>query len=167
MPDAQTERNFEPITTQEVFDERIKARLAREREKWEKESGVAELRQEIADLKREHRLENARRILLDELTARGVTDEGRQQRIMKLVDLKAIKDGEDPRSHVTSQLDGVASDVPELLQPRVRGAGSRGSSRPVLRAEKPLTRDELENMGEEEINSRWDQVRAFLAGERD
>jgi hypothetical protein len=29
---------FEPITTQEEFDERIKARLAREREKWTKEA---------------------------------------------------------------------------------------------------------------------------------
>ena len=38
-----SEKTFEPITTQEEFDERIKSRLAREREKWEKERGVEDL----------------------------------------------------------------------------------------------------------------------------
>ena len=33
-------KEFETITTQEEFDERIKARLARERERWEKESNT-------------------------------------------------------------------------------------------------------------------------------
>jgi hypothetical protein len=50
---------------------------------------------------------------------------------------------------------------------RPRGAGSRGSHKPVLSPpEKPLTRQEVEKMGPEEINSRWDTVKAFLAGER-
>jgi hypothetical protein len=37
-------KEFEPIRTQEEFDDRIKARLARERERWEKESGVDDLK---------------------------------------------------------------------------------------------------------------------------
>jgi len=158
---------FEPITSQEQFDERIKARLAREREKSEKESGVAELRQEIDDLKRVHYLEKVERSTKAEIAARGVTDEGRVQRILRHVDLEDIEAGEDgqpSREHILSQIDGVARDLPELVRPR--GAGSHGSSKPVIEQEKPLTRDELEGMSEQEINSRWDQVRGFLAGER-
>ena len=41
------EKTFEPITTQEAFDERIKARLARERERWEKEGNVADLKAQL------------------------------------------------------------------------------------------------------------------------
>jgi ribosomal protein L29 len=161
------EKSFEPITTQDEFDERIKARLAREREKWEKESGVAELQQEIDDLKREHYREATERAIRAELASRGVTDKGRIERILKLVDLDAVEAGEDgqpDRAHILSQLDGLARDLPELVRPR--GAGSRGSSTPVIQQEKQITRDELEGMSEQEINSRWDQVKAFLAGER-
>lgn len=157
-------KEFEPITTQEEFDQRIKARLAREREKWEKESGTTDLKAELEAIKRERRQERVELAVRAELASRGVTDEGRITRTMKLVDLEAIEDGEDLQPAVISQIDSVASDLPELVRPR--GAGSGGSSKPVLTPEKPLTRDELEGMSEQEINSRWDQVRAFLAGER-
>jgi hypothetical protein len=47
------------------------------------------------------------------------------------------------------------------------GAGSGpGSKRPVLTQEKPLTREEIEAMDESQVNSNWDRVKAFLAGER-
>jgi hypothetical protein len=48
------------------------------------------------------------------------------------------------------------------------GAGSRGSYKPVLETEKPLTRDELEKMSPEQINEpgTWERVQRFLAGER-
>jgi hypothetical protein len=36
----------------------------------------------------------------------------------------------------------------------------------VLQRETPLSREEIEGMSEKEINSRWDQIRAFMAGER-
>jgi len=167
------EKTFEPINSQSEFDERIKARLAREREKWEKESGTEDLQtqieakdQEIGDLKREHHLENTRRAVHAELDQRGV-DAGRREHIMKLVDLGAIEvrpGGEPDREHILTQIDGVAKDLPELVRPR--GAGSGGSSKPVLKTEPPLTHEELENMSESEINSRWGQVKAFLAGER-
>jgi hypothetical protein len=168
------EKTFTAITTQEEFDERIKGRLAREREKWEKESGTEDLQarlagkdQEIADLKREHDLDNTRRALLQELARRGVDDEGRRERVLKLVDLGAVEvrpGGEPDREQILSQIDGVASDIPELVRPR--GAASGGSKRPVLQDEKPLTREELEAMSESEINSRWEQIKAFMAGER-
>jgi len=106
--------------------------------------------------------------VVDELAKKGVTDEGRIQRVMKHVDLDAIEMGEDgqPARHaVQGQLIAVGRDMPELLTYRV-GAGSGGSKRPVLKTEKPLTRDDLDNMGPDEINSRWGQVKAFLAGER-
>ena len=48
MTEMKTEKTFEPITTQEAFNERIKARLARERERWEKESGTEDLRTQLA-----------------------------------------------------------------------------------------------------------------------
>ncbi len=166
---------FEPITTQEEFDERIKARLAREREKWEKDSGTEDLKaqlgakdEEIIEIKREHHLGEVERAVRGELATRGVTDEGRIRRVMKHVDLDAIEagdDGQPARRAVEEQLIAVGGDMPELLTYRV-GAGSGGSKRPVLDAEKPLTRDEVENMSEEEINGRWGQVKAFLAGER-
>jgi hypothetical protein len=60
-------KEFEPINDQATFDERIKARLAREREKWEKESGSADLKaelqskdEEIAQIRREHYRAEAR-----------------------------------------------------------------------------------------------------------
>ncbi len=166
---------FTPITTQEEFDERIKARLAREREKWEKGSDAGDLKaelqakdDEITKLGREHHLGNVRRALRNELLARGVTEEGRIERVMQLVDLEAVEvrpGSEIGREDVLAQIDGVAADLPELVRPR--GAGSRGSHKPVGGvAEKPLTREEVEKMGPEEINSRWDTVKAFLAGER-
>jgi hypothetical protein len=160
---------------QAKIDEIVKQRVARERDRLEKESGVEDLRaqlvardEEIADLKREHYRADARRAVLDELGGAGVTDEGRIERVMKHVDLDALEPGEDgqpDRRAIQLQLAAVNRDMPELLTYRV-GAGSRGSKSPVLKTEKPLTRDDLENMGPDEINSRWDTVRKFLAGER-
>jgi hypothetical protein len=41
-------KTFEPITTQDEFDERTKGRLAREREMWEKGSEAEDLRAELS-----------------------------------------------------------------------------------------------------------------------
>jgi hypothetical protein len=169
------EKTFEPITSQEAFDERIKARLAREREKWEKESDTEELKaqlaakdEELSQIRREHYRANARRAVVDELAASGVTEEGRRERILRHVDLDAIEPTDDGSPHfgsVRGQLAGVSRDMPELLSYQL-GAGSGGSSKPILAREKPLSREEVEAMSPEEINSRWDSVKAFLAGER-
>src|SRR5918992_4698919 len=146
-------KTFEPISTQEEFDERIKARLAREREKWEKESDTEDLKaqleakdEEISQIRREHYRADARRAVVDELGAHGVTEEGRIERILRHVDLDAIEPAEDGRPHfgsVRGQLADVSRDMPELLSYRL-GAGSGGSKKPVLQREAPPTRREGE-----------------------
>jgi hypothetical protein len=152
------EKAFEPITSQAEFDERIKARLAREREKWEKESGGDDLLQQLeakdAEIKRlqtEHAVDW-------QLSSRGL-DEGRVNRIKKLLDFEGD-------THPSEQLEALSRDVPELFT-IPRSAGSRGSSKPVLtQQEKPLTREDVEKMSREEINQNWDRVQGVLAGER-
>lgn len=175
-PIMSVEKTFEPITSQSKFDERIKVRLAREREKWEKDSGVEDLRaeletkdEEIAQMRREHYRADARRAVVDELAAHGVTEEGRIERILRHVDLDEVEPGEDGRPYfgsVRRQLAGVSRDMPELLSYQLGAGSGIGSKKPVLTQEKPLTREEVEAMDESEINSRWDQIKAFMAGER-
>jgi hypothetical protein len=170
------EKTFEPITTQEEFDDRIKARLAREREKWEKDSGVADLRaeleakdDEIAQIRREHYRADVRRAVGDELGAHGVTEEGRIERILRHVDLDAVEptdDGSPYFGSVRGQLAGVSRDMPELLSYQLGAGSGIGSKKPVLQRETPLTHEELEAMSESEINSRWEQIKAFMAGEQ-
>jgi hypothetical protein len=167
---------FEPIHDQETFDERIKARLAREREKWEKESSTEDLKarlqakdEEIAQIQREHYRAEAKRAVVDELAAYGVTEEGRIERILRHVDLDAIEPAEDGSPHfgdVRSQLVDVSRDMPELLSYQLGAGSGSGSKRPVLTQEKPLTREDVESMSEPEINSNWERVKAFMAGER-
>jgi hypothetical protein len=170
------EKTFEPITTQEEFDERIKARLARERERWAKESDTQELRaqleakdEEIAQIRREHYRADARRAVVDELGAHGVTEEGRIERILRHVDLDAIEPAEDGRPQfgsVRRQLADVSRDMPELLSYQLGSGSGVGSKKPVLSGEKTLTQEDVESMSEAEINSNWDRIKAFMAGER-
>ena len=170
------EKTFEPITTQEEFDDRIKARLARERERWAKESDTEDLKaqlqskdEEIAQIQREHYRANARRAVVDELGVHGVTEEGRIERVLRHVDLDAIEPAEDGSPHfgsVRGQLGGVSRDMPELLSYQLGAGSGVGSKKPVLQRETPLSREELEAMSESEINSRWDQIKAFMQGQR-
>ena len=170
------EKTFEPITSQADFDERIKARLARERERWEKESGTEDLKaeleakeEEIAQIRREHYRADARRAVVDELAAHGVSEEGRLERILRHVDLDAIEPAEDGSPYfgsVRRQLAGVSSDMPELLKYELGAGSGHGSKKPVLTGEKPLSREEVESMSEKDINSNWERVKAFMAGER-
>ena len=160
---------------QAKIDEIVKQRVARERERLEKESGVEDLKallsekdEEISQIRREHFRSDARRAVLDELAASGVTEEARVERILRHIDLDAIEPTDDGRPHslnVRGQLADVSRDMPELLSYQV-GAGSGGSKAPVLPRDTPLTHQELEAMSESEINSRWDQIKAFMAGER-
>jgi hypothetical protein len=167
---------FEPITTQEEFDERIKARLAREREKWEKESGTEDLEaqlqakdEEISQIRREHYRANARRAVVDELGAHGVAEGGRIERILRHVDLDEVEPGEDGKPYfgsIRGQLASISKDMPELLDYKLGAGSGIGSKMPVLAQEKPLSREEVEGMSEPEINSNWERVKAFMAGER-
>jgi hypothetical protein len=171
-----TMTKFEAITTQKEFDERIKARLAREREKWEKETSTDDLRaqleakdEEISQIRREHFRADARRAIVDELGAHGVSEQGRIERILRHIDVDDIEPAEDGKPHfgdVRSQLVDVSRDMPELLSYQLGSGSGPGSKKPVLTGEKPLSREEVEGMSEKEINSNWERVKAFMAGER-
>jgi hypothetical protein len=171
-----TSKEFKPITTQEEFDERIKARLAREREKWEKETSTDDLKaqiqskdEQIAQIQREHYRADARRAVLDELASHGVTEAGRQERVLRYVDLDEVEPGEDGKPYfgsIRGQLASVSKDMPELLSYQLGAGSGIGSKKPVLTGEKPLSREEVEGMSEKEINSNWERVKAFMAGER-
>src|SRR5215208_8414057 len=175
------EKTFEPITSQAEFDERRKARLAREREKWEKESGSADLKaelqskdEEIAQIRQEHYRADARRAVVDELAAHGVSEQGRVERgrverILRYVDVDALERAEDgqPRlSSIRGQLADVSKDLPELLSYQLGAGYRRGSQERGVSQEKPLTEEDVSNMSQAEINSQWDRVKGFLAGQR-
>ena len=161
---------------QAKVDEIVQQRVARERERLEKESGTEELRrqlelkdEEISQIRREHYRADARRAVVDELGAHGVTEEGRIERILRHVDLDAIERAEDGSPYfgsVRGQLADVSRDMPELLSYQLGAGSGVGSKKPVLTQEKSLTREEVENMSESEINSNWDRVKRFMAGER-
>jgi hypothetical protein len=161
---------------QAKVDEIVKQRVARERERLEKESGVEDLKaqlaakdEEIAQIRREHYRADARRAVVDELAAQGVTEEGRIERVLRYVDLDAIEPAEDGKPHfgdVRSQLIDVSRDMPELLDYKLGAGSGIFSKKPVVSQEKTLSRDEVEGMSEEEINSNWDRVKAFMSGQR-
>ena len=161
---------------QAKIDEIVKQRVARERERFEKENGTEDLRQqlatkdeEIAQIQQEHYRAEARRAVVDELAAHGVTEEGRIERILRHVDLGEIEPSEDGNPYfgsVRRQLASVSKDMPELLKYELGAGSGPGSKRPVLTQEKPLTREDVESMSEPEINSNWERVKAFMAGER-
>src|SRR5918994_1545732 len=152
------------LEQQAKIDEIVKQRVSRERERLEKENGIEDLRrqlelkdEEISQIRREHYRADARRAVVDDLAAHGVTEEGRIERILRHVDLDAIEPAEDGSPHfwsVRGQLADISRDMPELLSYRL-GAGSGGSKKPVLQREAPLTREEGESMSEAGIKSRW------------
>jgi hypothetical protein len=85
------------------------------------------------------------------------------------VDLGEIEPSEDGNPYfgsVRRQLASVSKDMPELLKYELGAGSGHGSKRPVLTQEKPLTREDVESMSEPEINSNWERVKAFMAGER-
>jgi hypothetical protein len=161
---------------QAKIDEIVKQRVVRERERLEKESGVEDLKaqlaakdEEVAQIQREHFRSDARRAVVDELAASGVTEEGRIERVLRYVDLDEIQPGEDGKPYfgsVRQQLADVSRDMPELLDFKLGAGSGIFSKKPVVTQEKPLTREDVESMSEKEINSNWAKVKAFMAGER-
>jgi hypothetical protein len=170
-----TDIEFTP-EQQAKIDEIVKQRVARERERLEKESGVEDLKAELAgkdeelsQIQREHYRADARRAVVDELASHGVSDQGRIERILLYVDLDEVEPGEDGKPYfgsVRGQLASISRDMPELLKYQLGAGSGIGSRTGVLEQEKPLTREEVGSMSPDEINSRWDTVRKFLAGER-
>jgi predicted RNase H-like nuclease (RuvC/YqgF family) len=163
---------FEPITTQEDFDERLKGRLARERERWEKESVPKERAEELTEQsshlaveleakEREIRRLKAEHMVETDLRERGLSGPvggAKAQRIKSLINLD---------EDAALQLEALSKDVPELFEVP-KGAGSRGSSRPVVAKDEALTREQIEELTPEEMAkpSVMAKIDAFMKGER-
>ena len=125
-------RGFEPITTQEEFDERIKARLAREREKWEKSGGVAELQARVQELERrydealETHRQHATRRELDAMLERLNIHGARADKVRKYVDLDGVQVGEDGNPNISQIHDALRSlhtAAPEMFGEDVQRVG--------------------------------------------
>lgn len=156
------------INDQAEFDNMVKGRIAREREKWEKDSGIADAHERAEKAERAAYGRVLDRDARDVLRGMGVP-ENRHGRILKNAELpdKPGEDGEPDKSAITSAFKGLHKEVPELFGTEARvedtaldtgGAGDAGDG--------PLTREQVENMSPREINSMWDRVSAFMAGER-
>jgi hypothetical protein len=163
---------FQPITSQEEFDERLKGRLARERERWEKESVPKERAEELTEqsshLGREleakeseiRRLKAGHMVEMD-LRERGLSGPvggAKAQRIKSLINFD---------EDAALQLEALSKDVPELFEVP-KGAGSGGSSRPVIAKDEALTREQIEELSPEEMAkpSVMAKIDAFMKGER-
>jgi hypothetical protein len=89
--------------------------------------------------------------------------------VLRYVDLDEIQPGEDGKPYfgsVRQQLADVSRDMPELLDFKLGAGSGIFSKKPVVSQEKPLSREDVESMSEEEINSNWDRVKAFMSGQR-
>jgi hypothetical protein len=162
MTEATTEeKTFEPITTQEEFDARLGKRLAAEREKWEKGSEVADLREQLAAKEREATAARAEGALAMEMEKRGLTRHGKDKIIRRLVDL----DSETP---VSEQIAELSREAPDLFR-MPRGSGSGGSTKPIKPpGEEPLTEEDVAKMSAEEMAKpgMMERIDRFMKGER-
>ncbi len=163
---------FQEITTQEQLDQIIDSRLARAKEKWEKESVPKEhaealseesshLAVELEAKEREIRHLKAEHILETDLRARGLSGgigDEKVRRIKSLINLD---------EDAALQLEALSKDVPELFEVPV-GAGSGGSSKPIIRKDEALTREQIEGLSPEEMAKPGVMARvdAFMKGER-
>ena len=167
------------INNQQEFDDLFKDRLRRARETWEKEQGISQYREQAQEAERRAQEAEARayariveRDARSTLSAMNVTDRGRQDLVLRLVDLDAIPEteGGDPDPQIlTRKIKELHKATPEVFGPNaaVEERGLDTSTRVDTTAtDGPLTRERIETMAPEEINSNWDRVKAFLAGER-
>lgn len=159
-----------PIENQEQFDAAIKSRLQREREKWEKETNVAEYKQ---------RAEEAERRAFGRLTARDAREvlkgmnvpESRHGRILRLVELPQApgEDGEPDRKAIVEAFKSLHSDMPEIFgQDATVQETALDTSVGDGDQDAPLTVERIESMSDEQINEpgMWERVQRFMAGER-
>jgi hypothetical protein len=167
-----------PITieSQDQLDELFKDRLERAKKSWERESGLpaieAERDQERqrADRAERQALERLiRRDARDVLASMGVKGDAAQATILRLADFSKVQAGDDSepnRKQITDAIKAVNKDVPAVFP---AGAAVEDHAPDVETgegSEAPLSLEQIQNMGPEEINSRWDRVSAFLRGER-
>jgi len=160
-------KTFEPITTQEEFDDRIKTRLARERDKWSKEEGVTFVQAELDRLKAANRDRDVR----EQLAANGFTDSAQQDRLLRLMDVDKMTSG-DLRLDVAvkAELASVSEAFPGILPPEdapSMGGGSGGSRNPVGgREEAELTKEQIEAMSSEERRENMGRIDRWLQRQR-
>jgi len=167
------------IGSQEEFDRLISGRLARAKQQWESEGGIAEARKQVeeaearaeaADARARERI--ARRDARSLLSEMGVADRGRQDRILRLADLDGVtydEAGEPSEKGLRDAIKAVHKDIPEVFGEGVQVVDSPADAGegPTSSADAPITSEEqLTKMSHEEINSSWDRVAAFLRGER-
>jgi hypothetical protein len=159
-----------PIETQEQFDALVKNRLAREREKWEKETNVDEYRQraESAESAAFSRVQSrdARAIL----HAMNVSKE-RHGRILKLADMPTAPgaDGEPDRKALVEAFKSLHGDMPEVFGEGATVAETAlDTSTGDQDTDAPLTLARIERMDADQINepTTWERVQRFMAGER-
>jgi hypothetical protein len=157
---------FQPITTQEELDELIERRLQRARAQWERESGIADAKRERDEARQ--RAARAERDAHSGERVAGVRDRDRQDLILKLADLSGVEagqDGDPNPKQITDSLKRLHKTTPEVFGEgaTVADAAPEGDG---TGGEAPLTRERIEAMSPNEINSMWDRVQAFLSGER-
>lgn len=156
------------INSQAEFDEQVKSRIAREREKWEKESGISDAHD------RANKAESAayQRVLKRDArdVLRGMEiPANRHERIISNATLpeKPGEDGEPDKQAIATAFKDLHGEVPELfgegakVEDTALDTGGQGGGE-----DGPLTREQVESMSPQEINSNWDRVKAFIGGER-
>src|SRR5215211_5606599 len=113
------------IGSQEEFDRLISGRLARAKQQWESEGGIAEARKQAEEAEARAEAAEARareriatrdaRSLLSEM---GVAERARQDRILRLADLDNVtydESGEPNAKDLRDALKLVHRDVPEIF----------------------------------------------------
>jgi hypothetical protein len=158
------------VNSQEEFDELVKGRLAREKDRWEKETNVSEYRDraEQAEARAFGRLvdRDAREVL----KSMNVPAE-RHGRILKFAELPTTpgEDGEPDRKSIIESFKGLHSDMPEVFgaEATVKETALDTSTGDADQ-DAPLTRERIETMSPDEINepTMWERVQRFMAGER-
>ncbi len=147
--------------SQEEFDQAISGRINRERDKIKKESGGNEelesAQSRVSELEGEIQRRDAKAVLSE-----MAVDPARHDKILKLADIP-----EDGGAKVMRQaFKDLHGEMPEVFgenaQVRDKGVDTSGSDDSTG----PLTREQVDQMSPQQINSNWDRVKAFVSGER-
>ncbi len=175
------------IENQEQLDELMKSRLERARASWEKEAGIEEYRKqaEEAEARAEARVQEAEakaygRVLeRDARTVLGsmnVTDPKRQELVLKLAgtleETPQLENGDPDPKALERRFKELYKSAPDVFgadaQVLERGldTSTRDSSSSSSSAWDSLTEERVAIMSPDEINSNWDRIKAWMAGER-
>jgi len=157
-----------PLTleNQEQLDALIKTRL--ERARAEQSQRIAELEAAVEEAQAagyQRILQRDARNLLGSMNVAT----SRHERIMRLAELGDVaktEDGEPDIRTLERKFKELYKEMPEVFGPdaKVEEVGLDTSGRNGGADE--LTREKIESMSPDEVNSNWDRVKAFLAGER-